>query len=599
MTKSKNRSASAKVWSMLNARERSRTVLIMGLALVGVLLEMFGITLVIPMILIMTQENLSSSYPQVQPIMDALGNPDQSQLIIGGMLTLVAVYLLKSAYLLLLTWYRTRFIFSVRVRISKQLFVQYLRQPYVYHLQQNSSKLIRNIVTEVHQATVTSMSSGIALFTDGAVLIGLSLVLLYIEPMGTLIVAAVLGAAAGVFQLSTKNFLTNWSEQRIHHEGLRLQYVQQGLSGIKDVKLLGRETDVVDRFVLHTSNAARVGRNQQVLSQTPRVWLELLAVCGMATLVITIVQREESFTSVISTIALFGAAAFRMLPSVNKVLGSVQSLRYLTPVIDNIHDDFFLPTEPSQQNGSNPFKLSNAIEAKEVTFSYPNTSTPSLHNVSLSIPRGHSVGFVGSSGSGKSTLVDVLLGLLTPQSGEILVDGVNIQNDVRSWKNQIGYVSQVIYLTDDTLRRNVAFGLSEDEIDDEAVDRAIKAAQLDEFVQKLPEGLETIVGERGVKLSGGQRQRIGIARALYHDPEVLVLDEATSSLDSETEAEVMQAINAMHGLKTILIVAHRLSTIEDCDIVFRLDSGRLINSEFNASLFEAPPAADQLGVKQQ
>ncbi len=589
MSNAREPGVAKRVWGLLTGRERRRMVLIMGLTFIGVLLEMFGIGLVIPTILLMTQENLGAAHPELQPVLDFLGNPDQQTLIVAGMLTLVGVYVVKSIYLLFLTWFRTRFFFSVRVRVSRDLFTKYVRQPYVFHLQRNSSKLIRNILTEVHQATVGTMMPGVGLFTDGAVLLGLSILLLIVEPMGTLAVAVVLGSAAWAFQRFTKNHLTRWSEQRIHHEGLRLQYIQQGLDGVKDIKLLGREGDLVDRYMTHTRNGAKMGQNQQVLNQMPRLWLELLAVSGMALLVVTMVARSSgAISTVVPTLALFAAAAFRMLPSVNKVLGAVQTLRFMTPVIINVSNDLALPAQPPVRKNGTAQGIQNSIELDGITFSYPETTEPALRDVTLKIDRGTSVGFVGTSGSGKSTLIDVVLGMLLPSSGKVLVDGVDIYEDIRNWQEQIGYVPQTIYLTDDTLRRNVAFGLTEDEIDDAAVERAIRSAQLDEFIDGLPEGLETMVGERGVKLSGGQRQRIGIARALYHDPEVLVLDEATSSLDTQTEKAVMDAVNAMHGTKTILIVAHRLSTIEGCDRVFRLEKGDLVEDKPPATLMINP-----------
>ena len=320
------------------------------------------------------------------------------------------------------------------------------------------------------------------------------------------------------------------------------------------------------------------GTLQLTLQPLPRLWLEMLAVTGLATLVLTLLVLGHELGAVLPTLGLFAAAAFRLMPSVNRVLTSFQSLRYGLPVINTLHREFELEPSAINEAGTTPTPFGETIEFDRVSYTYATAHTSALEDLSVVIRRGESVGVIGTSGAGKSTFVDVLLGLLTPDSGAVLVDGVDIQHSLRSWRDQIGYVPQSIFLTDDSLRNNVAFGLPAAQVDETAVWRAIRAAQLEEFVNSLPEGLDTVVGERGVRLSGGQRQRIGIARALYHDPSVLVLDEATSSLDTATEREVMQAVSALHGAKTILIVAHRLSTVEHCDRLYRIERGRVVET---------------------
>jgi ABC-type multidrug transport system fused ATPase/permease subunit len=320
---------------------------------------------------------------------------------------------------------------------------------------------------------------------------------------------------------------------------------------------------------------------QAALQQFPRLWLELLAIGGLALLVTSMLAQGRDMVSIVPTLGLFAVAAFRLMPSVNRVLAAVQSLRYAHVVIDTLYEEFKLDVpEPvaNQANGvTHPVSAFKAeIHLSILGYTYPNATLPAISDISITIQKGQSAGFIGPSGAGKSTLIDVILGLLPPSSGQVLVDGQDIGKNLRAWQDQIGYVPQMIYLTDDTLRRNVAFGLPDGQIDDTAVRRAIRDAQLEEFVASLPDGIESKVGERGVRLSGGQRQRIGIARALYHNPSVLVLDEATSALDSETEVDVMQAITALKGNKTILIVAHRLSTVKNCDQLYQLEHGKLV-----------------------
>jgi ABC-type multidrug transport system fused ATPase/permease subunit len=313
------------------------------------------------------------------------------------------------------------------------------------------------------------------------------------------------------------------------------------------------------------------------LKQMPRLWLEVLAIAGLVVMVLVMLTQGRATESVLPILGFFAVAAFRLMPSANRILGAVQAVRYDLPVINVIFRDMQLPIPNKEIEKLPSIAFNNTIELHRVSFSYKGSIEPVIKDIELKIERGESVGIIGPSGSGKSTLVDIILGLLKPSSGEVRVDSYDINTYLRSWQNNIGYVPQSIYLTDDTLRRNVAFGLANEIIDEVAVIRAIRSAQLEEFVSELPDGLDTQVGEHGVRLSGGQRQRIGIARALYHDPAVLVLDEATSSLDIETEAGVMEAIQALHGDKTIIIVAHRLSTVEDCDRIYELEKGSVIN----------------------
>lgn len=550
-------------------------MVLLALMVIGMLLETLGIGLVIPALVLLTQSNLTSSYPMLQPALQALDNPSQQTLVVGGMLVLVGIYLIKSLFLAFLAWRQMHFAYEVQAQLSQRLFTTYLRQPYTFHLQHNSAQLIRNVTREIELFTASGILPGMVLLTELLVLIGLCSLLLVVEPQGALIVVSILGTAAWGFHRLTHGRITRWGEARQHHEGLRIQHLQQGLGGAKDVKLLGRETDFLEQYRQHNVQSARMGRLHDTLKQLPRLWLELLAVSGLAVLVISMLMQHREFEAVLPTLGLFAAAAFRLMPSVNRVLGAAQSLRYGLPAIDTLHAELNLaaPEVASDRISSKPFRAT--LELRQITYAYPGATEPALKDLSLTIQHGEMIGFIGTSGAGKSTLVDVLLGLLTPDAGEVWLDGVSIQENLRNWQDQIGYVPQSIFLTDDTLRRNVAFGLANEQINDTAIRHAIQAAQLEEFVASLPDGMETLVGERGIRLSGGQRQRIGIARSLYHDPAVLVLDEATSSLDTATEREVMQAVRTLHGKKTVLIVAHRLSTVEHCDRLYRLSHGRL------------------------
>jgi len=568
----------SKFYEILIPAERRKALLLLVLMLVGMVLETLGVGLVIPALSLMTDADIANNHPEIEPILYALGNPTQSELVVWGMIFLVGAYVLKSVFLAFLAWMQADFSFGLHASLSARLFTGYLRQPYSFHLQRNSAQLIRNVTTEVGQFTSAIISAS-TLLTELLVLIGIGSMLLYFEPVGALIVITIFGLAGYIFFKMTNMRLLRWGEARQFYDGQRIQHIQQGLGGAKDVKLLGREGDFIGQYTLHNDGSARMGKLENVLQALPRLWLELLAVVCLATLVITMVSNGKSVESLVPILGLFAAAAFRLMPSVNRVLVSIQGLRYNLPVVSILHKEIKMVEMEPNIPLDTPLSFKNKLQLDSVGYTYQGAKNASLTGVSLSIPCGTSVGIIGESGAGKSTLVDVILGLLTPSVGRVTVDDKDVQTVMRGWQNNIGYVSQSIFLTDDSLRRNVAFGLDAGEIDNDAVDAAIKAAQLQDFIASLPEGLDTIVGERGVRISGGQRQRIGIARALYHAPSVLVLDEATSALDSETEASVMQAVYELQGNKTIIIIAHRMSTVSQCDLLYELKHGRLIQHD--------------------
>lgn len=569
-------STSRKIWGLLTPAERRSAVVLLGLMFIGMVMETVGIGLVIPAIALLMQSDFISRYPSLQGVLKALGNPSHGALVIGAMLGLAGAYLFKVIFLAFLAWRQMSFAFGVEAQLSQRLYTVYLRQPYTFHLQHNSAQLIRNIVNEVNMLTFSVIIPGMSLLTETLVFPSLCVLLLVVEPLGALIVVTALGASAWGFQRFTRRRLERWGKARQHHEGLRIQHLQQGLGGAKDVKLLGRETDFLEQYSVHNTQCARSGQLVLFLQQLPRLWLELLAIAGLATLVLAMLALGRDFSTILPMLGLFAMAAFRLMPSVNRVLSSLQSLRYGLAVIDTLHEELKLAAPAPSKSGTGIIPFRETLELDQVIYTFPGTLVPTIKDVSLVIGRGESVGFIGPSGAGKSTLVDIILGLLAPESGEVRVDGNDIQRSLRSWQDQVGYVPQSVFLTDDTLRRNVALGLPVAQIDEAAVWRAIRAAQLEEFVHSLPEGVDTVVGERGIRLSGGQRQRIGIARALYHEPTTLVLDEATSSLDTATEREVMQAVRSLRGTKSILIVAHRLSTVEDCDRLYQLEQGRVV-----------------------
>lgn len=585
----RNISTFHKIWDILTRAERNKALVLLVFMLIGMMLETLGVGLVVPAIALLIQDNLAVRYPVIEPVLVALGSPGRQTLIIGGMLTLVGAYFIKALFITFLAWRQTRFAFGIQAQLSQRLFTIYLRQPYTFHLQHNSAQLIRNAVNEVSVFSSDVILPGMLIITECMVILGIGSLLLLIEPMGTLIVGLVLVAVVWSFHRVMRAKVTLWGSARLYHDGMRIQHLQHGLGGAKDVKLLGRESDFLAQYSVHNTQSAQMGQLQGTLLQLPRLWLELLAVSGMTLLVFSMLTQERDIASIVPTLGLFALSFFRLMPSVSRVLSSAMSVRYGLAVVGVLHEELKLNAPEAVAKDTKGTAFQHEIRLTDLSYTYPDASESALSSLSIVINKGEFIGFVGSSGAGKSTLVDAILGLLSPSAGQVSVDGQDISQNLRHWQDQIGYVPQSIYLTDDTLKRNIAFGLPNEQIDNAAVWRAIQAAQLEDFVASLPKGLETIVGERGIRLSGGQRQRIGIARALYHEPSVLVLDEATSALDTNTEQDVMDAVTVLRKDKTIIVVAHRLSTVEHCDKLYRLEHGRVVEEITSAQFFARMP----------
>jgi len=572
-----------KLWSMLTPSQHRAILLLLGLMLIGMALEMLGIGLVFPILKLITKDNLASEYPTLEPWLDRLGNPDQGELVILAMLAFLGITLIKVLFLGFLAWQQSNFALKVNTNLSLRLFTLYLRQPYAFHLQRNSAELIRNTMGQVG-ALVGAISSCMMIATESLVLFGILVLMYFVEPVGTFGVTATFGLAGWGFYRCTKKRINRWGEEYQHHEGLQIQYLQEGLGAAKDVKLLGREKEFIDRYQVRNLGRAQVSRKEGLLKVFPRFGLELLTVTGITLIVFLMISQNKSMTSLVATLGLFTAATFRVMPSVSRLLSAIQNVRFTWPVVNNLHKEFCLVAEVKLQKKYPPLIFKKTLVLENVSFKYPSAEVLVLKEICISIKQGESIGFIGSTGGGKSTLVDIILGLLAPVSGVIKIDGVDIQTNTRGWQDQIGYVPQTIFLTDDTIRRNVAFGLSGNQVQDGFIWNALRSAQLEQFVKNLPEGLDTQIGEGGVRLSGGQRQRIGIARALYHNPSVLVLDEATSSLDKTTEDDFMNAVHALKQDKTLIIVAHRLTTLKQCDYLFKVENGKVIEEDKSSIL---------------
>ena len=559
------------LWSVLQRNERRSLSGVFILILIGTILETLSVGLMIPVLSVIASDErkISLFFLTIEP---SFNKTQLIQLAVGFML---AVYVVKNVFLAVSTWIQRGFLTRVTSRIAARMLEVYIRQPYAFHLRKNSSSLIRN--TQDAQLIVAGgIEPMLTILTEGLIALALFSVLVAIEPLGTICVIGVLLGATFVFQRFFDQKLQRWGTLRQIQKGAIIQTIQQGLGAVKDVQVLGREDWFVDEHRERQALDANLLRRINTVQAIPRLWLEVMAIAGLVGLVVIMLATGKEIDRIIPTVGLFAATSFKVLPSINKLVNSRQTLKVSRSTIETIHHDLDLPVAMSRSTVNSDFQFKSVV-VEHLDFKYEQSESLVLSSINLKILSGEAVGFVGQSGSGKSTLIDIMLGLLHPQSGSVFINGQLIEDVKQSWQKAIGYIPQTIFLMDDSLRRNIAIGIADKEIDELAITEALKSAQLEEFVASLPDGLDTVVGERGVRLSGGQRQRIGIARALYHRPSVLVLDEATSSLDTETEHGVMQAVQALQGDKTVIIVAHRLSTVEYCDRLYRLDAGRIVD----------------------
>jgi ABC-type multidrug transport system fused ATPase/permease subunit len=579
-----------KLNKLLTIDQKKKTFYLSLFILLGIFFEMSGIGILIPIMTIVLKNSESFSNKYINNTYLLLGKPKHSTLILYSMFFIIIFFTLKYFYLLYLNKKQAFFSTSLSSDFSKKLFNGYMNMPYTFHLIRNSSILLRNIQVEVYQITTVTQAY-ISLFMEISVILGLFVMLIIIEPLGALTVAFFLFLSSFLFHQKNKKKLFNWGlERKIASSGMN-KFILEGLGGVKDIKFLGRESYFVSRYEQHNNQYSIINANVIYLSQIPRIFLEFLSIYGLVLMILLQIFRSRPTEDLIPILSMFLAASFRLIPSINKIMASIQSIKFTKPVVDGIIEEFKIIDSKKSIVKNETLKIStlnfeNNIEIKNLSFQYESTSKFILKNINLNIKKGSAIGFIGSSGSGKSTLIDIILGILTPSEGNIFIDKIDVNENLRLWQNLLGYVPQSIFLSDESIRNNIAFGIEEKLINEEQIQEAIQMADLQDFINSLPKGIETVVGERGVRLSGGQRQRIGIARALYYNPQIIIFDEATSALDASTEDNVMDSINKLKNIKTMIIVAHRLSTLSKCDIIYELSDGTVIKSLTSGELFK-------------
>ena len=557
---------------------RKKIIFLIVLLFIGMFFEILGLGSLLPVLsLIANPENLKE-IPLLNEI-SYFNGLTYNYLVLVLLIGIGALYLIKTLFLSYLTFRQNRFLANISATISNNLFAKYLTQPYKFHINNNSSKLIKNLQTEVNLLGAFNFAV-ISLFVEAGLLFSILFTLILIEPLGAISVGLFLGVLAYFFYRISRRKLVQWGNEREKADGLITKTTLEGLGGIKDIKLLHVESFFISKFIQNQNLKSRVSSNSNTVAQLPRYYLELISVFGLVLFIISMLYQNKDIPTLIATIGVFVAAVFRLMPSLNKILTAFQNIKYYSSSVDIVYSEFLnLQNKSLDQEEKDLEVPKDKIEIQNLSFSYNSDLKPILNEVNLEIKVGETIGIIGGSGEGKSTFVDLLNGLYKPTGGKILADNKKIQNNLYSWNKNIGYVAQDIFLIDDTVEQNITFGRDQDNIDYEALNYALKKAQLIDFVEGLAQGLKTKVGERGVQISGGQKQRIGMARALYNDPEILILDEATSSLDTKTEQALMEAIYSLKKKKTIIIVAHRMSTLTKCDRIFEIKNKKLIEQK--------------------
>jgi ABC-type multidrug transport system fused ATPase/permease subunit len=562
-----------KLWFLIPSAQRKQIPLLLTCLIIGASLEVVGIGLLVPLINLLTDESVAPSSSVLSPLFETFNASTQIQMLTVGFASIGLLVLVKNAYLVAVSYYQNWQILKLKSSIENQMFKGYVNADYAFHLRVNSSLLTRNLTVEVPQVTLGVVGPVMSVAIEGLTVAGIVALLLYFQPTATLVLVAFLILCAVTYTRCVSPLLIRLGEQRTELNARTLKTVVETLGGVKQLKVIGKEKFFQARFATISSESHRVSIRTETIQKVPAYLVELWAVLGLLVVVFTLLLQGVETKSVVSSLGLFVGASFRFVPSFNRILVAAQILKLAKAPIGIVYQEIARQSDTSIAKDSVSFH--HSLQFKNVSFSYESTLSPVLEGVSFDIVKGQSIGFVGASGTGKTTLVDLLLGLLAPTSGEVRIDGVPIDLNRHSWKSDVGYVPQEIFLIDDTIRSNIAFGVDPDNISESLLATSVETSQLSGLMKLLPDGLDTVIGERGVRLSGGQRQRIGIARALYHQPSLLVLDEATSALDLETEREFIEAIESVHSRITMVVVSHRMSTLKYCDRVFRVESARL------------------------
>lgn len=571
---------------LLDKKQKHKMVLLVFLMLIGAVLETLGVSMILPVMSVVMEENAVRKHAYLQVICDLfhIAYDDTRTLMILVMVGLIVIFAVKNVFLFFQQKVQLKFVYTNQFATSRRMMINFMERPYEYYLNADTSVIQRSITSDVNNMYGLILSL-LQLVSEGIVFVCLIAVSLVSDVMMSITVALILVVVLAIIKWVLKPIMRKAGEENQDYYSGLYKWIDQSVMGIKEIKIANKENYFINEYAKCGEGYVNAVQRYNLYNATPRLLIETVALAGMIFYMMIQLLSGVQVTAILPQLTLLALVAMRLIPCANRINNHLTSISYFEPffmgVSDNLQEEIrdesidYNAASYQKKEEVQKLEIRHNIQLKDIVYKYPNTETLIFDRANMEIPIGKSVGIVGTSGAGKTTIVDILLGLLQIQSGEILADGVEVREHYQSFLKDIGYIPQTIFMIDSTIRKNVAFGVADEDIDDAKVWRALQEAQLDEFVRGLPDGLDTSIGERGIRISGGQRQRIGIARALFEDPEVLVLDEATSALDNETEAAIMESINMLHGKKTLIIIAHRLQTIEKCDMVYRVEKGQV------------------------
>lgn len=564
---------------LVEPADRWRWRALVPLALVAAAAEAFGAAAVFGLLTIVLDPSRAATLP-IAASVSAHTGADPRSLVVTLCALLIAFYLARNALLAFAGHAQERVVHDSITHVSRRLLLGYLTAPYAFHFHRHSASLIQRMTQSVEAACTLVLSSAVNLFTELVIALAIIGVLAVAAPAATLAAAAATGLVIAILLRFTGRIFERLGRDEQRHDEAALQQLQQSLGAMKEVKTTGRERYFHDRYSASRTALSRAQYRQAALHDVLRLAIETVFVCALLLVVILLVWRGRTGPDVVAVLGLYAYAGFRLVPAANRITRAIGQIRVGRPYLRDVVADFDAleagtPGAPAARALEDSTRFSSEIRFDNVSYSYNTGGAAVLQDVTIAIRKGEAIGLVGQTGAGKSTLVDLLLGLLPPTSGRVSVDGRDLRDHARWWQRQIGYVPQAFFIVDDTVRRNIAFAIADEDMDERRLMAAVRVAQLEEFVAGLPDGLDTLVGERGIRLSGGERQRVVIARALYHEPQVLVFDEATAALDLQTERDLARAIEALHGAITLIVIAHRLTTVRGCDRLIVLDQGRV------------------------
>ena len=570
-----------KMMVLLDKKQKRTMVGIVFMMLIGAILEALGISVIVPIVQIVMDEQALNKPGLVRTIYDFLGMESQTQFTLVILGTLAAIFAIKNIYLYVQQKVLCHFVYTNQFRTSERMMKNYLHKDYEFFLNADTAVVQRTITSDVNNMYALILNS-LQLVSEIIVFAIIAVVLIVSDWQMTLVISGMLGVTLLLITKAIKPVMRKAGEDNQEYYSGLFKLISQTVMGIKEVKITAREQHFVDEYVKCGRGYVDAVQKYTLLTSIPRLLIETVCISGTVVYMMVLIAMGTPLSDLVTTLTVFAAAVVRLMPCATRINTYLNNISYFEPFLmgvrDNLQDEINHPDLKREfaKDDQEKMPLHKAITLKDITYAYPNSDKLIFEHADMDIPIGKAVGIVGTTGAGKSTVVDILLGLLNMQGGTVYADDADIRSDYYGWLKNVGYIPQMIFMLDDTIRRNVAFGVPDELISEERVWEVLKEAQLDEFIKTLPEGLDTSIGERGIRLSGGQRQRIGIARSLYNDPDVLIMDEATSALDNDTEAAIIESINRLHGKKTLVIIAHRLQTIENCDMIYRVENGKVL-----------------------